>query len=320
MLYNKYLDTFLKVADSGSFNKAAAKMFITPSAVIKQITALEEDIGISLFKRSHHGLELTESGKSLYSDARLLIDSATRAVERAKALTGGSDNVMRIGVSPTTPADVLTNLYPAIYRQWPDLKFQMIPFENTPENASEILKNLGENIDIVGGVFDEVHLKYRKCNGLELYREPLQVAISMHHRLSDRTSISVTELYGETLLLLSTEKMKSMDLLRDYLNRNHPQIKIEDFDFYDMSIFNKCESTNKLLVTNGTWLRAHPLLRTVSVEWSFEIPYGLLYSTSPSAKVKRFLQIIQKSLRLWFILNSIYKFPKRDFRFSAGCL
>ena len=270
-------------------------MFITPSAVIKQIKALEEDIGMPLFHRSHHGLELTESGKSLYSDARLLIDSATKAVERAQALVGGNDNIMRIGVSPTTPADVLTNLYPVIYKR-PDLKFQMIPFENTPKNASEILQNLGRDIDIVGGVFDEVHLKYRKCNGLELFREPLQVAVSMHHRLADRTSVPVSELYGETLLLLSTGKMKSMDLIRDDLNENHPRIKIKDFDFYDMSIFNECESTGKLLVTTGTWLRAHPLLHTISVEWPFEIPYGLLYSTAPSHKVKRFLHIIQKSL------------------------
>lgn len=297
MLYNRHLETFMKVADCGSFNKAASAMFITPSAVIKQIKALESDIGVPLFRRSYHGLELTESGKSLYSDARILIDAAAKAVERAQALGEGDDNVMRIGVSPTTPADVLTNLYPVIYQQWPELKFQMIPFENTPKNASEILQNLGQKIDIVGGVFDEVHLKYRKCKGLELYREPLQTAVSLHHRLADRTSVSVTDLYGETLLLLSTGKMKSMDVLRDYLTKNHPQIKIEDFDFYDMSIFNKCESTNKMLVTNGTWLRAHPLLRTISVEWPFDIPYGLLYSTSPSAKVKRFLRIVKQSLK-----------------------
>lgn len=117
MLYNKYLDTFLKVADSGSFNKAATEMYVTPSALIKHIKALEEDVGTPLFKRSHHGIELTESGKSLYSDARLLIDSATKAIERAQALAGINDNVMRIGVSPVTPADILTNLYPMIYKQ-----------------------------------------------------------------------------------------------------------------------------------------------------------------------------------------------------------
>lgn len=296
MLYNKYLDTFIKVADSGSFNKAATEMFITPSAVIKQIKALEADVGTLLFIRSHHGLKLTESGRSLYSDARLLIDSATKAVERARAMTGESDNVMRIGVSPTTPADVLTNLYPVIYQAWPDLKYQMIPFENTPKNASEILQNLGQDIDIVGGVFDEVHLKYRKCNGLELCREPLQVAVSMHHRLAGTKTVTIDELYGETILLLSTGKMKNMDLLRSYIAENHPQIEIEDFDFYDMGIFNERESAGKLLVTTGTWLRAHPLLHTISVEWPFEIPYGLLYSTSPSHKVSRFLRIVQQAL------------------------
>ena len=296
MLYNKYLDTFIKVADSGSFNKAATEMFITPSAVIKQIKALEADVGTLLFIRSHHGLKLTESGRSLYSDARLLIDSATKAVERARAMTGDSDNVMRIGVSPTTPADILMNLYPVVYKAWPDLKYQMIPFENTPKNASEILQNLGQDIDIVGGVFDEVHLKYRKCNGLELCREPLQVAVSMHHRLAGTKTVTIDELYGETILLLSTGKMKNMDLLRSYIAENHPQIEIEDFDFYDMGIFNECENAGKLLVTTETWLRAHPLLHTISVEWPFEIPYGLLYSTSPSHKVNRFLRIVQQTL------------------------
>lgn len=297
MLYNKYLDTFLKVADSGSFNKAATEMYVTPSALIKHIKALEEDVGTPLFKRSHHGIELTESGKSLYSDARLLIDSATKAIERAQALAGINDNVMRIGVSPVTPADILTNLYPMIYKQWSDLKFQMIPFENTPQNASDILQNLGRDIDIVGGIFDDIMVKYRKCNGLELYREPLQIAVSMRHKLAGRTSVSISELYGETLLLISEGKMKSMDLLRSYLNEHHPKIEIDSFDFYGMSIFNECESTEKLLVTTKTWLRAHPLLWTVSVNWSFDIPYGLLYSTVPTPKVKRFLHLIQNALQ-----------------------
>lgn len=296
MLYNKYLDTFIRVADCKSFNKAAIEMFITPSAVIKQINALEQDVGITLFDRSHRGLELTNSGKSLYSDTRLLIDSSVKAVERAKALENELDDVMRIGVSPTTPADVLTDLYPVIYRQWTELKFQMIPFENTPQNANKILKNLGENIDIVGGVFDEGLLRYRKCNGMELHKEPLKIAVSMHHRLANRDSVPVSELCSETLMMLSIGKMKSMDVLREALKEAYPQIMIENFDFYDMNIFNKCESSDKVLITNGAWSRAHPLLHTISVEWEFNMPYGLLYSLQPSPKVKRFLRIIQDSI------------------------
>ena len=40
-IYNKQLETFISVADAGSFNKAAENMFITPTAVIKQINLLE---------------------------------------------------------------------------------------------------------------------------------------------------------------------------------------------------------------------------------------------------------------------------------------
>ena len=47
MMYNPQLETFLRVADAGSFNKAAEDLFITPPAVIKQITSLESSLDLS---------------------------------------------------------------------------------------------------------------------------------------------------------------------------------------------------------------------------------------------------------------------------------
>lgn len=47
MMYNPQLDTFLCVAESGSFNKAAEKLYISPPAVIKQINLLEESLACS---------------------------------------------------------------------------------------------------------------------------------------------------------------------------------------------------------------------------------------------------------------------------------
>ena len=46
MMYNPQLETFLKVADAGSFNKAAEEAYITPTAVIKQINLLEDSLGV----------------------------------------------------------------------------------------------------------------------------------------------------------------------------------------------------------------------------------------------------------------------------------
>ena len=51
-MYNPQLETFLHVADAGSFNKAAEESYITPTAVIKQINLLESSLDVKLFHRT----------------------------------------------------------------------------------------------------------------------------------------------------------------------------------------------------------------------------------------------------------------------------
>ena len=95
-MYNIQLETFLVVADMGSFNKAAEALYITAPAVTKQINLLEKDLGLSLFIRTHRGLILTEAGKSLYKDAKYIIQYCKESVQRAKKAMQEKDNVIRI--------------------------------------------------------------------------------------------------------------------------------------------------------------------------------------------------------------------------------
>lgn len=88
------------------------------------------------------------------------------------------------------------------------MKFQLVPFDNTPENAREILANLGQNIDVVAGIFDETMLSLRQCRGLELSREPICCAVSVHHRLADKERLTVQDLYGENLMLIRRNRRR----------------------------------------------------------------------------------------------------------------
>lgn len=142
-MYNPQLETFLRVADAGSFNKAAEELYITPSAVIKQINLLEAKLDVQLFERTHRGLKLTKAGMSLYRDAKYVIQYCRDSIIRAQNAMQEDTNVIRIGTSPITPAQFLVDLWPSIHALCPDIKFQLVPFENTPENAREILKILG---------------------------------------------------------------------------------------------------------------------------------------------------------------------------------
>lgn len=83
------------------------------------------------------------------------------------------------------------DLWPKIHDRCPDIKFQLVPFENTPENAREILRNLGQHIDVVAGIFDETMLELRQCAGFPLSREPLGCAVSIHHPLAQKNRLSI---------------------------------------------------------------------------------------------------------------------------------
>lgn len=296
-MYNPQLETFLCVAECGSFNKAAEKLYISPPAVIKQINLLEESLDLQLFVRTHRGLQLTAAGKSLIRDTRYIIQYCSDSVTRAKNAMQKDEEVIRIGTSPMTPAQVLLDLWPRLRNDCPDVKFQLVPYDNTPENAREILGNLGRNIDVVAGIFDETMLNLRQCAGLEISREPICCAVSVHHRLAEKDSLTVQDLYGETLMLIRQGWSHYVDLLRDDLRKNHPEIGITDFEFYNTEVFNQCENNNCVLMAVQKWQYVHPLLKILPVDWNFNIPYGLLHAPEPSGTVEKFLRAVEKAMK-----------------------
>ena len=105
----------------------------------------------------------------------------------------------------------------------PDIKFQIVPFENTPENAREILGNLGKRIDIVGGIFDETMLALRGCAGLELVRAPFGMPrCPFIIGLASRDQLQLSDLYGENLMLMHRGWSHYVDQLRDNLWQQSP--------------------------------------------------------------------------------------------------
>lgn len=292
-MYNLQLETFIAVADAGSFNKAAEQLYVTPTAVIKQINHLEKRLDLKLFNRSPRGLILTKSGESLYNDAKYLIQYSRDSLARAKR-AGIPEEIIRIGTSPLTPPQILVDLWPKIHEVAPSIKFQLVPFDNTPENAREILKNLGQNYDIIVGVFDDVLMNLRECNGFKLSEKPFACALPFNHPLVDRKFITLDDLSGETLLMIRKDWSHYVDDLRSEIEGSYPDIQIKSFDFYNLDIFNQAANTNTPLMVFDNWQGVHPLLKTVPLKWEKQMPLGLIYSLNPSEKVKNVLEVIAK--------------------------
>lgn len=296
-MYNPQLETFICVADAGSFNKAAEELYITPTAVIKQINLLESKLDIRLFERTHCGLLLTNAGRSMYNDAKYMIQYSVESVARAKNAMNQNQSAIRIGSSPMTPTQLLVDLWPKIHSICPDIKFQLIPFENTPENAREILSNLGQNIDVVAGIFDESYFNMKHCTGFEICRVPICCAVSLNHPLAQKDKLTIEDLYGENFMLIRRGWGSYVDRLRDEIGTNHPQIHIVDFDFYNVEVFNRCQNSNDILMAIEAWSGVHPLLKIIPVEWDYCIPYGLLHSDKPSENVEKLLSALHTVIK-----------------------
>lgn len=295
-MYNPQLDTFISVADAGSFSKAAEELYVTPTAVIKQINVLEEKLRFRLFNRSNRGLTLTAAGKSLYNDAKYLISYSEKAVARARNAGEEEKNVIRIGISPLTPAQILLQIWPQIHSHVPDLRFQLVPFDSNPDDPSEVLSELGRDFDVIAGIFDNTMLDCQKCKGFVLSQQPLCCAVSLNHKLADKAALKIPDLYGEQLMLPHPGWSDSLDQLRKDIAENYPLIKVFDFDYYNVDVFNECETSNRVLTVIHGWEYVHPLLRVIPVNWKYTIPFGLLYAAEPSDKVQDFLQSLEEAL------------------------
>src|SRR6476469_8973744 len=80
-----FLQGFEAAARTLSFTKAAAELFVTQSAVSRQIKALEDNLGLKLFERRPRSLTLTEDGQSLYRIATDVLDRLQIAIDRLRA-------------------------------------------------------------------------------------------------------------------------------------------------------------------------------------------------------------------------------------------
>lgn len=295
MLYNPQLDTFICVVEAGSFSKAAEELYISAPAVIKQINSLENSLNLQLFKRTHRGIIVTEEGKSLYRDTKYIIQYSKESLVRAQEATNYNNEIIRVGISPMTPPEVFVKIWPKIHKIYPEMRFKLITFENSPENAREILANMGKNIDVIAGIFDETMLELRGCDATEISREPFCVAVSIYHRLAKKEKITPNDLSGENLMIMRRGWSYYGDKLRDDLIKNYPEINIVDFELYNVEVFNRCENNNEVLLAFESWENVHPLIKIIPVEWNYKMPFGILHSKVPSTKVKQLINAINNS-------------------------
>ncbi|GHO51193.1 LysR family transcriptional regulator [Ktedonospora formicarum] len=299
---NDLLHSFIHVIDAGSLSKAAEKLYLSSTALMKQMNVLEAQIGVQLLIRTHHGIRATDAGMSLYADAKFLLQYSEQAIARAHQAASTSPYLIRIGTSILNPCTVLVDLWNTISETYPQFKMKMVPFHGA-EPCPTAYETLGKDFDVMVGAYDSAN-GANAFQALKLGEHRISVAVSREHPLARKDLLSVPDFSGEHLVMMQPGISPLMDGLRDYVRTEHPAIHIQDHPpQYTMELFNRCEERGAVLLTLDGWKEVHPFLVTIPVDWPYTIPYGVLYPLKPSKSVQLFVRALQEAVGSPQLLN-----------------
>ncbi len=119
------LGTLVRVMELGSFSAVARERGATQSAVSRQITALEAELGVRLFQRSTRHLALTEDGQETLTHARDVLDAVAATRHAAARRSGVVAGTVRLA-TPVLVGHLIATRMPLLLARHPDLSLELV--------------------------------------------------------------------------------------------------------------------------------------------------------------------------------------------------
>ncbi|WP_028869286.1 DNA-binding transcriptional regulator OxyR [Psychromonas arctica] len=190
------LEYLIALEELKHFRKAAEKCFVSQPTLSGQIKKLEEELNVQLMERSSRKVIFTPAGIDIVAKAKTILLEAKSLKEIAKSHNEPMRGTLHIGLIPTVAPYLLPLIIPVMKETFPDLELYL------HENQTEVLlKQLEE------GELDCLMLALlpgmEHLNQLNLYDEPLELALSDKHAWSNNRVINLQELSGEHVLMLA---------------------------------------------------------------------------------------------------------------------
>jgi DNA-binding transcriptional LysR family regulator len=126
-----HLQSFVAVAESLSFSRAAKRLHVSQPALSKQIRSLEEDLSAKLFVRNRRSVALSNVGKEILEDAERLLSQAEEIKQRVARASQGTSGTLRMGFVASATSLIVPRLT-VIFRKAAATKVSPAPASPNP--------------------------------------------------------------------------------------------------------------------------------------------------------------------------------------------
>ncbi len=215
------LRAFVETAEKGSVKAAADSLGYTPSAISQLITALEKELGITLFPRSQKGMRPTAEGREMLPLVRSYLTHEDEIYTFAAELKGITRGKLAIATYPSIATTWLPEIVRSFKKDYPGIQISIME-----SIKSDIFRHFEQN------EADLAFLAYSEPMPYEwipLSSSSIIAAVPEGHRFAEADRFPIKECENEDFILGSWGK--EMEIL-DILERNgvHPEIKYTTYD------------------------------------------------------------------------------------------
>ncbi len=193
-----HLKSFLAVADTASFTKAAEGLFTTQPTLSRHISALEDELGVRLLERDRHSVRLTSAGKVLLEEGKRWIAAMITIERRVATADEGGNQKLEIICSPMY-SQILRNIYQRFREDYPGVICNFRQVESGKE--LDVVKNRDTDI---GVLFYRPEINGEMFRSFSISEEPLRLISGIDAPIAKRGALKMADFRNETLIIART--------------------------------------------------------------------------------------------------------------------
>ena len=185
---------FLEVAQTGSVNQAAARLFVAPSAVSRQIAKLEDSLGTPLFHRQPRGMALTGAGQRLAGHLRHAVLDAEQVLDQVRQLGREATARVRVCCTEGFASGFMPAFMQAFLADTPGSQIELLV--GPPDEVSQWLLRGEADIGLKYAVAPEPGLHVAHAE-----QAPVMAVMAPDHPLSGQGVVSLADVVRYPLMV-----------------------------------------------------------------------------------------------------------------------
>lgn len=271
----RHLQTFITIAEEGSFVQAAEKLQYAQSTITVQMQQLEKELNLELFNRQHKKVRLTLAGQSLLSHAIHVLGQVERMQQELHDLAAGESGTLRVGIVEPIAQLQLPTVIETFSQNYPHVHLVIETFGTI--RIAECVATGELDLGFSTLPFQETGLLFDL-----LMNEPMVLLLAQEHPLNHCSMLSLSDLVHERILLSNPPCAYRTAVEQAFLARGMPM---------PMSIELGSLATLKQCVLQGVGIAlmphitAYPLLEGIVIrtlaDWDLHLPFGFITRSSP---------------------------------------